>query len=240
MVGGALRTARKNVLRLCQRRRANRAITRLTVHSSEKLNASTTLHCGVDEVNMAKKYWITLSTLRRYSREVPMQRLLILSFVGIVLLAVPCAFAQSFSDKAKKDSAIDMGDEEPEMQKAMDRARVGLDDFLRKAGSPPPDTDLYSVKVRVSEAENREYLWISNLKAQGDLWSGRVDNLPMIQSIKKGQLYSFAKSEIVDWTYVDKSKKKVVGNFTTCALLTKEPSDVAGRIRKEYGLDCDR
>jgi uncharacterized protein YegJ (DUF2314 family) len=169
-----------------------------------------------------------------------MQRFGALSVVLLFLLISPPAFSQSFTEKAKKDSAVDMSDEDPAMQKAMERARAGLEDFLRKAGAPPPHTDQYSVKVRVSEGDNQEYLWVSNLKAQGDLWSGRIDNLPMIRSVKKGQSYSFAKTEIVDWTYIDKSKKKVVGNFTTCALLTKEPPGVAESIQKQYGLDCDR
>ena len=169
-----------------------------------------------------------------------MQRLMVLGVVLLTLLASPFAFSQSFTDKAKKDSAVDMSDEDPAMQKAMARARAGLEDFLQKAGSPPPNTDQYSVKVRVSEGDNQEYLWVSNLKAQGELWSGRIDNLPMIRSVKKGQSYSFAKTEIVDWTYIDKSKKKVFGNFTTCAILTKEPPSVAESIQKQYGLDCDR
>jgi uncharacterized protein YegJ (DUF2314 family) len=158
----------------------------------------------------------------------------------VVMIAPALALAQSFTDKAKKDSAVEMSDEEPAMQKAMERARTGLDDFLRKAGSPPPETEYYSVKVRVREGDSLEYLWLSNLKTQGEMWSGRIDNVPMIRSVKKGQSYSFAKSEIVDWTYIDKSQKKVVGNFTTCALLTKEPPDVAQKIQKQYGLDCDR
>jgi uncharacterized protein YegJ (DUF2314 family) len=169
-----------------------------------------------------------------------MQRLVVLSVALLVLFLSPSAFSQSFTEKAKKDSAVEMSDEHPAMQKAMERARAGLDEFLRKAGSPPPNTDQYSVKVRVNEGDNQEYLWVSNLRAQGDLWSGRIDNLPMIRSVKKGQSYSFAKTEIVDWTYIDKSKKRVVGNFTTCALLTKEPPDVAESIQKQYGLDCNR
>jgi uncharacterized protein YegJ (DUF2314 family) len=164
--------------------------------------------------------------------------------LGVVIMlftiAPVSALASSFMDKAKRDGAVQMNDEEPAMQKAMERARTGLDDFLRKAGSPPPDTDYYSVKVRVQEGDNLEYLWLSNLKVQGELWSGRIDNVPIIRSVKKGQSYSFAKSEIVDWTYIDRTKKKIVGNFTTCALLTKEPSDVAQKIQKQYGLDCDR
>lgn len=174
-----------------------------------------------------------------------MQRLVVLSVVLLALLLCSAAiyssaFSQSFTDKAKKDSAVDMSDEDPAMQKAMERARAGLEDFLRKAGSPPPDTDQYSVKVRVSEGDKQEYLWVSNLKAQGDLWSGRIDNLPIIRSVKKGQSYSFAKTEIVDWTYINRSKKKVFGNFTTCALLTKEPPGVAESIQRQYGLECDR
>jgi uncharacterized protein YegJ (DUF2314 family) len=169
-----------------------------------------------------------------------MQRLVLLSVTLLTLLLSSSVFSQSFTDKAKKDSAVDVSDEDPAMQKAMERARTGLEDFLRKAGSPPPNTDQYSVKVRVSEGDKQEYLWVSNLKGQGDLWSGRIDNLPIIRSVKKGQSYSFAKTEIVDWTYIDRDKKKVVGNFTTCALLTKEPPDVAQSIQRQYGLECDR
>ena len=169
-----------------------------------------------------------------------MQRLVVLSVVLSAILISPAAFSQSFTDKAKKDNAVEMSDEDPAMQKAMERARAGLEEFLRKAGSPPPNTDQYSVKVRVSDGDNQEYLWVSNLKTQGDLLSGRIDNLPMIRSVKKGQSYSFAKTEIVDWTYVDRGKKKVIGNFTTCALLTKEPPGVAESIQKQYGLDCNR
>lgn len=158
----------------------------------------------------------------------------------VVVLMSPPTFADSFTDKAKNDGTVEVSDEDPAMQKAMARARAGLDGFLKKAGSPPSDTGEYSVKVRVSEGDSLEYLWISNLKGEGDLWSGRIDNQPVVRSLKKGQTYSFAKTEIVDWTYVDRGRKKVVGNFTTCALLTKESPDVAQKIQKHYGLECDR
>ena len=168
-----------------------------------------------------------------------MRRLVVLSGALIILLMSPPLFADSFTEKAKKDRTVEMSDEDPAMQKAMERARAGLDDFLKKARSPLPDTDQYSVKVRVSEGGNQEYLWVSDLKSQGDLWSGRIDNLPVMRSVKKGQSYSFAKTEIVDWTYIDKNKKRIVGNFTTCALLTKESPDVAQKIQKQYGLECN-
>ena len=169
-----------------------------------------------------------------------MQRLVALA-VGLIVVAIsPPVFSESFTDKAKNDGTVEVSDEDPAMQKAMARARAGLESFLKKAGSPPSDTSQYSVKVRVSEGESLEYLWISDLKGQGDLWSGRIENVPVVRSLKKGQAYSFAKTEIVDWTYVDKGRKKVIGNFTTCALLTKEAPEVAQDIQKKYGLECDR
>ena len=81
-----------------------------------------------------------------------MQHSFLLGAVLMVFTIAPSsALSSSFMDKAKKDSAVEMNDEEPAMQKAMKRARTGLDDFLRKVGSPPPETDYYSVKVRVRE-----------------------------------------------------------------------------------------
>ncbi len=165
-----------------------------------------------------------------------MQRLVALTVGFIVAVISPPVFSESFTD----NGTVEVSDEDPAMQKAMARARAGLEGFLKKAGSPPSDTGQYSVKVRVSEGESLEYLWISDLKGQGDLWSGRIENVPVVRSLKKGQAYSFAKTEIVDWTYVDKGRKKVIGNFTTCALLTKEAPEVAQDIQKKYGLECDR
>lgn len=167
-----------------------------------------------------------------------MQRLVVMSVLALMSMIPQYVWAETLVDKAKNDSSVEMGDDEPAMQKAMQQARAGLDDFLKKAGTPPRDTAQFSVKVRVSDGDNKEYLWVSDLKGQGELWSGRIENIPVIRSVKKGQSYSFAKSEIVDWTYIDKTKKKIVGNFTTCALLTKEPPSVAETLRKEYGLEC--
>lgn len=171
---------------------------------------------------------------RRYS----MQQLVVISALTFMSLISPYAWAETLVDKAKSDSSVEMGDDEPAMQKAMQQARAGLDDFLKKAGTPPRDTAQFSVKVRVSDGGKEEFLWVSDLKGQGELWSGRIENIPVIRSVKKGQSYSFAKSEIVDWTYIDRAKKKIMGNFTTCALLTKEPPSVAETLRKEYGLEC--
>lgn len=52
--------------------------------------------------------------MRRYS--------MLAAVLMVVMIAPALALSQSFTDKAKKDSAVEMSDEEPAMQKAMERA----------------------------------------------------------------------------------------------------------------------
>ena len=66
-----------------------------------------------------------------------MRGLVALKIGLIVALMSPPVFADSFTDKAKSDSTVEISDEDPAMQKAMARARAGLEGFLKKAGSPP-------------------------------------------------------------------------------------------------------
>ena len=59
-------------------------------------------------------------------------------------------------------------------------------------------------------------------------------------AVKMETRYTFSRSQIVDWLYVDEARQKMVGNFTMCALLTQEPAEEAAQIRRRYKLDCSK
>jgi uncharacterized protein YegJ (DUF2314 family) len=61
----------------------------------------------------------------------------------------------------------------------------------------------------------------------------------MVRTVKFGQRYGFARARIVDWTYIDKGKRAMVGNFTLCALLTKESRSEAEAMKRRFKIDCD-
>ena len=61
----------------------------------------------------------------------------------------------------------------------------------------------------------------------------------MTAKYKLGDRYSFTRDDIVDWTYFDRSKAKVYGNYTLCALLKLKPEEEAARVKAEYHLDCE-
>lgn len=148
--------------------------------------------------------------------------------------------AQSVLERSLKDELLFMDDEEPDMRRAFRRARDTLDDFLQKAGSPAPGTVHYAVKVGVREGARTEYFWIGPFVQERDGFSGRLDNTPqMVKSVREGQTYRFPKSHIVDWMYFDRTERRMHGNYTLCALLTKEPPAEAAKARTRFGLSCE-
>ena len=148
--------------------------------------------------------------------------------------------AQPSAAKANSDDLVFMGDEEPAMKRAFERARASLDEFLLKAKAPPSGLSAFSVKVGVSQGKDVEYFWINDFVEVGDGFEGKIGNTPqMIKTVSLGQRYRFTKAEIVDWLYIDRPQRKMVGNFTYCALLTKESKKDAEAARKRYNLDCE-
>jgi uncharacterized protein YegJ (DUF2314 family) len=128
----------------------------------------------------------------------------------------------------------------PDMAAAYMRAQESLPEFLKLAREPRPTTKGFSVKVPVpyGTGNDAEFFWIAPFKPQGDKYIGRINNTPQLaKTVKLGQVIEFSGSQIVDWLYVEDGK--MVGNFTACALLKREPPEQAAAFQKQYGLTCD-
>ena len=161
--------------------------------------------------------------------------------VAAALLASGLTCAQSVSEKADKGDIVFMRNEEPAMQKAFARARESLDGFLAKARAGSPAHTSFAMKVAISEAGNTEYFWVNNFaeKADGSFEGNIANEARMVKRIRFGQRHGFPRAHIVDWTYVDEGTRGMVGNFTLCALLTKEPAAQAEAMKTRFKLDCD-
>ncbi|ROZ61469.1 YegJ family protein [Ramlibacter sp. WS9] len=154
---------------------------------------------------------------------------------------VSLSMAQTVVDRARADELVFMSDNDPAMRQAFARARATFDEFLSKAKEPAPGTLHYAVKVGIREGEDTEYFWVGDFTQDSSgMFSGRIDNEPrLVKKVKAGQRYTFPKGHIVDWTYVDRNQRRMVGNFTMCALLTKEPQAEAAAARQKFGLRCE-
>ena len=163
------------------------------------------------------------------------------AFAFAAALLVPAAGAQSLLQKADKDDLVFMRDEEPAMKKAFAKASASLNDFLAVARAAAPTHTSFAMKVAISQGKKTEYFWVSDFAEKADgSFEGEIANEPrMVKHVKLGQRYSFPRVHIVDWTYIDTGSRAMAGNFTLCALLTKEPAAQAEAMKKRYRLDCD-
>jgi uncharacterized protein YegJ (DUF2314 family) len=164
-----------------------------------------------------------------------------LQLCGAVFAGLPAqTLALTAAESAKKDEIIRVPGDDAAMTAAFRRARASLDGFVRLLDAPPAGTESYAVKIRVSEGGFNEYFWIGNLKREGSRFSGTLNNTPrQVKSVQAGQVVRFGRDEIYDWTYVDRAQKRMMGNFTACALLTHESPESAAQFKQQYGLVCD-
>jgi uncharacterized protein YegJ (DUF2314 family) len=162
-----------------------------------------------------------------------------LLFVGLLTVSAGVG-AQSISEKAAKDEVVVRSNDDPAMRKALSRAAETLPEFLMLASNPKAGTARYALKVGISDGRNTEYFWVNSFSRNGDSFAGTLNNEPRLVKIHKiGDRISFTQKQIADWTYVDESNNRMVGNFTACALLSKELPAQAAAFKQQYGLYCE-
>ena len=94
--------------------------------------------------------------------------------------------------------------------------------------NPPPGTSSFALKVAIRDDGGTEYFWVNQFQRIDDAYVGRLNNEPrMVKGYRLGQRIQFKHDQIVDWTYLDETQRRTHGNYTACALLSKEPPDQA-------------
>jgi uncharacterized protein YegJ (DUF2314 family) len=173
-------------------------------------------------------------------------RIQLAAAVSALLLSCGLASAQTTLDRARRDEVVSVPTGNTAMEAAFAKARNTLDGFLALLDSPAPNTDTYTVKLRIVDPGRRavEYFWVGDLERDGDGFSGRIDNTPRsVTTVREGQVVRFTRAEIYDWMYVDSGflngKRRMMGNFTLCAILTREKPQEAAEVKRETGLICD-
>ena len=148
--------------------------------------------------------------------------------------------AQTLVEKAERDELRHMAREEPAMRRALERARTTLDNFLKEASVPAEGTSSHALKIAVSDGKNTEYVWVTRFSSNGSTFTGHLGvGSRLVKKYKFDEKIAFDREQIVDWTYIDTKNQRMVGNFTACALLTKDPPAQAEEVKKRYGLSCE-
>lgn len=166
------------------------------------------------------------------------KRFILLSTLTFSLSSLVCA--QSITERAERDEVTHMSQEEPAMREAFAKAKAKLAEFLPLASHPAAGTSGYALKVAIADGKHIEYFWVGNFINEGGRFTGVLNNEPrLVKKFKFGERFGFDQEQIVDWVYTDTNNRRMVGNFTACALLSKEPAEQAAAFQKKYGLQCE-
>jgi uncharacterized protein YegJ (DUF2314 family) len=79
---------------------------------------------------------------------------------------------------------------------------------------------MFSLKVKIEDADNVEHFWLVDLKGKPGHLSGVVNNDPeFVHTVSLGQRIPISVDKISDWMYVRKGK--IVGNQTARVLIRR-------------------
>lgn len=159
-------------------------------------------------------------------------------FLVLFLLATKL-HANTFIEKAEKDEVIVTESEDKDMLIAYKKARDTLSDFIGKYEKQNDEKRNYYLKVGVSDEGHVEYFWIANFQIRdAGRFSGVVTNNPaVVKNVRRGDRITFDTSDVYDWMYM--KNRKMYGNFTGCAMLTKESKSEQEAFKNKYGLECE-
>lgn len=135
----------------------------------------------------------------------------------------------------------------PMMLAARQRAQDGLDDFFRIGRKPPQGAGGFMLKVALHADGQTENIWVGALELRtrkkvfitvSESLGGRLANQPTIVKNRKiGDRITFSRRDIRDWMYRT-SDRRIVGNYTACAIAAVQDPQALEAMARQYGLDC--
>jgi uncharacterized protein YegJ (DUF2314 family) len=152
-----------------------------------------------------------------------MRRILLLAIAVTIASAVSCAPSQS---RPKDDPIASVQATDSEMNAAIAKARESLPKFFERWKHPGPGESDFNLKLKFTEGDNVEHIWIGQLEGSPGRITGVVNDTPEnIHSVKLGQRIPIPEDRISDWLYLRNGK--MVGNWTVRALFKKmSPEEV--------------
>ena len=181
------------------------------------------------------------------------RRCCVLASAAIAALAV-LTFGQAPAFPGGVDAVPLVRKGDPAMSAAFARAGATLDAFLAAWRHPPSGAAGFAVKLGLADAKGAkgftvvrpdseattfvEWFWCGELQGDGERFTARVHNEPeSLHNVRYGQLVSFVRADIGDWTYWRDGK--MVGNATACPALAYASAQERRQMKDQYGIDCD-
>lgn len=152
------------------------------------------------------------------------------------ILAVVVVVILSGCGADSRDPAIEVKEDDAEMNIAIANARDSVEDFIQRLRNPMSKDEGFSVKVMIEDGQEVEHFWLSNISYQDGCFEGSIDNHPQsVRNVKFGQKVRVKAHDITDWVYLDDGR--MIGNFTLRVLLKRMPEEQANTIKEQLRIE---
>ncbi len=150
------------------------------------------------------------------------------------LMAVMAWFGAVVVLPAIEDRAIGVSKDDPEMKKAMANARAHLPHFWQVMAEAKNHEEDFSIKVRITDGDDVEYFWCTDLKVEKGAVTAEIGNDPeLVKTVKLGQRIPVKESDIVDWLYMKDGK--MIGNYTSRPLMKSMNKEEVEYLKQTLG-----
>lgn len=120
------------------------------------------------------------------------------------------------------------GYDQTEMDKAIARAQSEVDAFIVVFQSG--EADSFSVKAPITQGDDIEHFWITDISYEGGYFTGKIGNDPgVVTNVTFGQEWKVKKNEISDWMYT--RGPMIHGGYTIDPLLSTMSADEAAALK---------
>lgn len=121
------------------------------------------------------------------------------------------------------------------MDAAIDEAKSTLGTFVSALKAEKPDMSNFAIKKGYTfGGEEKEFIWINEVKLVGTGFEGKINNEPVNNiGVKLGQSVRVKRDEVADWMFMDNGRLR--GGFTIAALVYG--SDEQKQYEKNMKID---
>lgn len=124
--------------------------------------------------------------------------------------------SDSAGNRADSPAYVHVHDSDEAMHQAVHEAQRTLGTFMAALAAPKPGQTGFAVKKRCIEGDQCEHIWLAEVRLNGGVLRGKVDNNPVdTKSLRLGKKVTVRPEEISDWMYVENGR--LVGGYTVRA-----------------------
>ena len=139
-----------------------------------------------------------------------------------------------FGKRYRAGGVVMVAEDDEEMKRAITEARAGMAQFFAVLDAPTAGDDSFALKVKITDDNGSEHLWLKDVKREEGRLEGTIDNTPtVVGCVEMGERITVDEAKITDWGYFHAGQGQ--GFYTVRALLKNLSKRERDGLNRQFG-----